>query len=113
MTPAQHSALFAAQQQIIEQIALGVDIHLCLHNICEQIEAIIDSKNAKSSILTLEGNQLRHGAAPKLPPEYCQAIDGVTIGDNAVIASGSVVTKDVVANTLVGGNPAKKLKDIV
>ena len=38
---------------------------------------------------------------------------GVTIGDNAVIASGSVVTKDVVANTLVGGNPAKKLKDIV
>ena len=38
---------------------------------------------------------------------------GVTIGDNAVIASGSVVIKDVVANTLVGGNPAKKLKDIV
>ncbi len=37
---------------------------------------------------------------------------GVTIGDNAVIASGSVVTKDVPANTVVGGNPARKLKEL-
>ena len=32
---------------------------------------------------------------------------GVTIGDNAVIASGAVVTKDVPACTVVGGNPAQ------
>ncbi|MEQ6074009.1 sugar O-acetyltransferase [Bacillus subtilis] len=37
---------------------------------------------------------------------------GVTIGDNAVIASGSVVTKDVPANTVVGGNPARILKQL-
>ncbi|MCO7137096.1 sugar O-acetyltransferase [[Clostridium] leptum] len=37
---------------------------------------------------------------------------GVTIGDNAVIASGSVVTKDVPANTVVGGCPAKVLRGI-
>ncbi|UFU00108.1 maltose O-acetyltransferase [Radiobacillus kanasensis] len=37
---------------------------------------------------------------------------GVTIGDNAVIASGAVVTKDVPANTVVGGNPAKIIKEI-
>ena len=35
---------------------------------------------------------------------------GVTIGDNAVIASGSVVVKDVPANAVVGGNPAQILK---
>ena len=35
---------------------------------------------------------------------------GVTIGDNAVIASGSVVVKDVPANAVVGGNPARILK---
>jgi len=37
---------------------------------------------------------------------------GVTIGDNAVIAGGAVVTKDVEANTVVGGNPAKIIKTL-
>lgn len=37
---------------------------------------------------------------------------GVTIGDNAVIASGSFVTKDVPAHTVVGGNPARVLKEL-
>lgn len=37
---------------------------------------------------------------------------GVTIGDEAVIATGAVVTKDVPARCLVGGVPAKVLKDL-
>jgi acetyltransferase-like isoleucine patch superfamily enzyme len=37
---------------------------------------------------------------------------GVTIGDEAVIATGSVVTKDVPARTLVAGVPAKVVKDL-
>ncbi|MCR8659366.1 sugar O-acetyltransferase [Paenibacillus endoradicis] len=37
---------------------------------------------------------------------------GVTIGNNVVIASGSVVTKDVPDNVVVGGNPAKIIKQI-
>lgn len=36
---------------------------------------------------------------------------GVTIGDGAVIAAGAVVTKDVDAYTVVGGIPAKKIKE--
>lgn len=39
-------------------------------------------------------------------------IGGVTIGDNAVVAAGSVVTKDVPANSLVGGNPAVFIKSV-
>ncbi|MGF6906903.1 DapH/DapD/GlmU-related protein [Fusobacterium sp. PH5-44] len=39
-------------------------------------------------------------------------VPGVTIGDNAIIAAGSVVTKDVLPNMIVGGNPARNIKKI-
>lgn len=39
-------------------------------------------------------------------------LSGVTIGDNSVVAAGSVVTKDVPANTLVMGSPAKPAKKL-
>jgi acetyltransferase-like isoleucine patch superfamily enzyme len=38
-------------------------------------------------------------------------LGGVTIGDGAIIAAGSVVTKDVDAYSIYGGNPAKKITD--
>jgi maltose O-acetyltransferase len=37
---------------------------------------------------------------------------GVEIGDDAVVASGAVVTDDVPENTVVGGNPATVLKKV-
>ncbi|PSJ52206.1 sugar O-acetyltransferase [Pseudaminobacter soli (ex Li et al. 2025)] len=39
-------------------------------------------------------------------------IGGVTVGENSVVAAGSVVTKDVAPNTLVGGNPARVIRSI-
>ncbi len=38
-------------------------------------------------------------------------MSGVKIGDGSIIAAGSVVTKDVEAYSIYGGNPAKKIKD--
>src|SRR5271170_3157251 len=37
---------------------------------------------------------------------------GITIGENAIVGAGSVVTKDVPANTIVAGNPARVLRYI-
>ena len=37
---------------------------------------------------------------------------GITVGENAIVGAGSVVTRDVLANTIFAGNPAKILKKI-
>lgn len=38
-------------------------------------------------------------------------LKGVNIGDNSIVAAGSIVTKDVKANTVVSGNPARQVKE--
>jgi acetyltransferase-like isoleucine patch superfamily enzyme len=41
----------------------------------------------------------------------CRILDGITIGTGAIIAAGAVVNKDVLPNTIVGGVPAKLIKN--
>jgi acetyltransferase-like isoleucine patch superfamily enzyme len=37
---------------------------------------------------------------------------GITVGENAIVGAGSVVTKDVPANSVVAGNPARVLRKV-
>ena len=80
MNSANLAKLLSGQQLLVEKISSRLPLKECLVSICELIEACIDSPFAKSSILLLDGEQLRHGAAPRLPAAYCEAIDGVQIG---------------------------------
>ena len=77
----------------------------------------------KVSLLT-EGHSIspseRHGLVPKSIHIKKNAwiganatiLQGVTIGENSVVAAGSVVSKDVPDNVVVGGTPAKIIKKI-
>lgn len=51
------------------------------------------------------GNSVWIGANATILP-------GVTIGDGSIVAAGAVVTKDVPSMTIVGGVPARKIRDI-
>ena len=39
-------------------------------------------------------------------------LPGITVGENAIVTAGSVVTQNVPANTVVGGIPAKVIEEI-
>lgn len=69
----------------------------------------LDAAKRKKGIETAKpikiGNNVWIGMGAKI-------LEGVTIGDNAVIAAGALVNKDVQANFLVAGVPAKVMKNL-
>ncbi|AZD17693.1 MULTISPECIES: acyltransferase [Pseudomonas] len=42
----------------------------------------------------------------------CTILPGITIGENAMVGAGAVVTRDVAANTVVVGNPARVIGQV-
>lgn len=63
-----------------------------------------DSKNASTASVEI-GNDVFIGA-------NCYIGKGVTIGDRAIVAAGSVVVKSIPADEIWGGNPAKFIKHL-
>lgn len=82
-------------------IAPGVHIYTATHPLNAR-ERISGTEYGKPVTI---GNNVWIGGGAIINP-------GIRIGDNTVIASGSVVTKDVPSNVVVGGNPARILKEI-
>lgn len=66
-------------------------------------EGFCHSENFSESTRTFIGSDVWIGAR-------CIVMDGVTIGDGAIIAAGAVVSRDVEAYSIVGGVPAREIK---
>lgn len=84
-----------------DQVLLGPKVNLITEN------HPVDPTDRRALIckpIVIKRNAWIGAAATILP--------GVTIGENAVVAAGAVVSKDVAANTVVGGVPAKFMKTI-
>lgn len=82
-------------------LAPGVQIYTATHPL-DPVERNSGKEYAKPVII---GDNVWIGGHAIINP-------GVTIGDNVVVASGAVVTKDVPNNVVVGGNPARIIKEI-
>ncbi len=86
---------------IEDEVQIGPKVNLITEN------HPIDPANRKALIckpIMIKRNAWIGAAATILP--------GVTIGENAVVAAGAVVSRDVPANTIVGGVPAKIINTI-
>ncbi len=90
-------------------LAIGNDVLIaghCMiipsnHNIADNNKTIISQGNTSKGIIIEDDVWIAHG---------CSILDGINIGKGAVIAAGSVVNRDVPANCIYGGVPAKLLK---
>lgn len=71
--------------------------------------ATIDGQLQTEADWTVEKTLVKKGASIG---SGATILSKVTIGENAIIGAGSVVTKDVPADTVVAGNPAKIIREI-
>ncbi|ELZ82323.1 acetyltransferase [Haloferax elongans ATCC BAA-1513] len=83
------------------QIAPGVHIYTATHT----LDAAERIKGPESGDPVTIGDNAWLGGRAVINP-------GVTIGDDVVVASGAVVTEDVPDNVVVGGNPARVVKEL-
>ena len=84
-------------------LAQGITVTALNHNFSDP-SLRIDEQGVSTKAVVI-GDDVWIGANAVILP-------GVTIGSHVVVAAGAVVTKDVPANTLVGGVPAKVIKQL-
>jgi GAF domain-containing protein len=70
------------ESEALQEFAQGDPLPIVLNRYLLAVEAAAET-DMLTSILLLEKNKLRHGAAPNLPRAYCEAIDGAEIGPDA------------------------------
>jgi putative ABC transport system permease protein len=94
----------SGQNHILKKIAAGAPLADILNGVVQLVET---QTSGICSILLLDedGLHLRHGAAPSLPPEYVEAIDGVMIGPSVGSCGTAVYWKEPVTVTDIQEDP--------
>lgn len=90
------------------KIIFGDDVKIApqcgFYTALHPLDAAQRATGAEAAYPIVVGNNVWFGGGVKVLP-------GVTIGDNAVIGAGSVVTKDIPANCLAVGNPCRVVRE--
>lgn len=126
---------------VLEKAVIGKNCNICAHVLIENDVIIGDNVTVKSGVQLWDGIHIEDNVfigpnvtftndlyprSKKYPEKFLQTIvkkgasiganatiiPGITIGENAMIAAGSIVTKDVPANTLYKTKIVKEIKTL-
>lgn len=126
---------------ILEGAIIGRNNNICAHTLIEGDVVIENNVTIKSGVQIWAGTRIENNVfigpnvtftndrfprSKQYPDKFCgiwvkkgasiganaTILPGVVIGENSMVGAGSVVTKDVPANKVVAGNPAKVIRDI-
>ncbi len=98
--------LLDGQKRVLEMIASTAPLSESLATLMRLIETYVPGMLGSILLIDEQGVHLRHGAAPNLPAEYIQAIDGSAIGPSAgscgtaAFRKQAVFVKDIAADPL-------------
>jgi PAS domain S-box-containing protein len=106
---AREFALITAQRRVLSSVARGAPLQTILDELLRDIERENEGMLCSILLLDPDGIHVRHGAAPSLPAEYVQAIDGEPIGPRAgscgtaAFRRQAVVVEDIATDPLWAG----------
>ncbi len=86
----------ANERLVLELVAQGGPLKELLTLIVLAYESMLPDMKGSVLLLDPNGRQLRHGAAPNLPPAFCNAIDGIEIGPEVGSCGTAAFTKQTV-----------------
>ncbi|MDD8657341.1 N-acetyltransferase [Escherichia coli] len=126
---------------ILPGAVIGDECNICAHTLIENDVVIGDRVTIKSGVYIWDGVFIEDDVfigpcvtftndkiprSKKYPEKFLKTIikkgasiganatilPGITIGENAIVGAGTVVTKDVAPYTVIAGNPGKVIRDI-
>lgn len=93
----------AAHTLIGDFISINRNVSIGHHTTIHDFSTINPGCNIAGNVVINKGVQIGMGT---------NVIDGITIGENTIVGAGSLVTKDLPANVVAFGSPAKIIKNI-
>lgn len=86
----------AAQKKVLELITQNADLNQVFHLLIQTLEDLIPGMIGSILLLDHDGKRLVQGAAPHLPDEYNQQIQGIEIGPQAGSCGTAVYRRELV-----------------